>query len=175
LSVKYGHKFTSLFPDQPTLEATQREWANSLGNVSKANLRCGLDKCIDVYPSWPPSVGEFKKLCEIDPASIGLPSVEQAWAEISSMSIQVKYSHGVVLASRNDIRCDYYNWRLLNLAKAIPKFKPIFDEYVERAFNGEEFPMPLMIEDRTDKPVTKAEREKASDKWMEQLQAAVNK
>ena len=35
--------------------------------------------------------------------------------------------------------------------------------------------MPLMIEDRVNKPVTKAERKDAADKWMEQLQAAVNK
>lgn len=171
--MKYGHRFTSNIAPG-TLAAIQREWAESLGGIPAAGLRRAVDQCIDKFPSWPPTVGEFKKLCEVDFSEAGLPSLEKAWCEISSMNIKVTYSHGIVLAARNDERCDFYNWRLMPMDKSLVKFKPIYLDYVARAMAGEKFDLPLMLENKIGLPVTKAERLSAHSKWFNQLKGAIN-
>lgn len=177
LSVKYSHKFTSAFPDDPTLHAAQDEWAESLAGLEKQQLRQGLDKCIDIYPSWPPTVGEFKKLCEVDPVKLGLPSVESALREVTCSYVEFgesvkQYSHGVILATAKDPSLDTFSLRQMSLEKAMKTFKPVYSKYVQKALSGEEFLLPIMIEDKVNKTVTKEERLVLSDKWIGKLKDA---
>jgi hypothetical protein len=174
LAVKYAQKFTSVFgDDEDVLHATQHEWAESLGGIPKQQLRQGLDACIDQYPSWPPTVGEFKQLCKLSAKSLGVPTVEAAWLEVSSTAMTVNFSHGIVLAVSNDPRCITFEWRLLPFAKGLKLFDLIYSDYLARVAAGEVFILLPAIENKVGKPVTKSERLAASNKWMDQLKGAI--
>ena len=65
LAIKYAHKFTSVFPDEDIQLAAQNEWAEQLSKFSLDQIKKALDVCVDNFPEWPPTVGEFKALCNI--------------------------------------------------------------------------------------------------------------
>ena len=156
LSLKYGQKWTSILTDDPEIrDAFAREWAEELSGLSHELIKYGVSRCSMAYPDWPPTVGQFRNICKPDPASLGIPSTDAAWFEICSENIH--YSHGVVLAARNDPRCDIFNWRLLSREKGKALFALIYEEYINRALQGEEFKIPTMVEDKVGRPVTKTE------------------
>ena len=180
MALMYGHKFMSLYGDTDVKIEAEREWGRSLSGFNLDDIKRGLDKCVDEYPSWPPTIGEFKNLCKFNSDELGLPLVEIAWAEILDVSSRrefdappKQYSHGIILAVRNDIRCDIYNWRLLPADKGLKKFKPVYQDYVKRAQSGEVFELPVMIEDKKDRPVTKTECKEFAEKHLDELKEAV--
>jgi hypothetical protein len=69
--VKYSHKWTSQFPDLGEkesiefIEDTKQIWAGDLSGLSPMQIKQGLDTSIDVYPEWPPTIGQFKALCKV--------------------------------------------------------------------------------------------------------------
>ena len=63
MAVKYAHKWTSCFPDKVTLEAAKNEWSKQLGEYSTQHIAYAVDNVVDEYPEWPPTIGQFKKLC----------------------------------------------------------------------------------------------------------------
>jgi len=155
----------------------QREWGAALAGYSTGDISRGLDKCIPQYPSWPPTVGEFMKLCEIDPESLGLPTVEQAWLECSNTSADFGaqiYSHGIVLAVRKDPQCDIYRWRLLGHDQGIKKFKQVYQNYLARAMQGECFDLPKCIEDKRGRAVTKDEFNEIAARRLPELKRAIS-
>ena len=178
MALMYGHKFMSLYGDVDVKIEAEREWGRNLSDFSLDDIKRGLDKCVDEHPSWPPTIGEFKALCRLNPTELGLPTTTQAWSEIANgrrdfSTQQVEYSHGIILAVRNDIRCDVYNWRLLSAEKSLKLFTPIYNEYVKRAQAGEVFELPIMIENKKDRPVTREECKVYADKHMDELKEAL--
>lgn len=171
----YGHKWVSIYPDQDVLFEAEKAWGEALAGFTLDDIKRGIDKAIDQHPSWPPTVGEFKKLCQFDCSELGLPSLDQAWFEASSTDPRAKYSHGIVLAARNDGRCDAYTWRLLPTGKGMKLFEPIYTDYVNRFKAGEAFDLPIMIEDKVGRPVTKSERAVAHKQWFGELKGAIAK
>lgn len=167
----YGHKWVSIYPDSDVLIEAEREWGRALAGLSLDDIKRALDRCIDLHPAWPPTVGEFKQLCAPDYADIGVPSQDQAWAQICREDSA--YSHGVVLAARNDPRCDAYNWRLLPGDQGLKKFEPIYREYVRRVVDGEVFELPVMIENRVGKPATWAERKAHAANHLQSIRGAL--
>lgn len=178
LGLLYGHKWVSIYPDQDVLVEAEKAWGEALAGFSLDDIKRGIDKSVDVYPSWPPTVGEFKKLCQVDPSSIGLPSVETAFREVTSTTLPFGetskvYSHGLILAIINDDAIDTYNLSRMPSDKSMKIFKPIYNKYVSRAIAGEEFELPIMIENKVGRPVTKEERLEAHGKWFADLKGAI--
>ena len=176
----YGHKFTSIYSDGDIQFEGEREWGRSLAGYSMDDIKRGLDKCVDEHPSWPPTIGEFKQLCKPDAKEFGLPDSATAWNEILNARRVSEFgespwifSHGIILAVRNDPKCDVFNWRLLPVDQSNKKFNPIYDEYLKRAMNGEEFALPVMIENKKNRPVTKAEHKEFAEKHLAGLKAVV--
>ena len=169
LSNKYDHKWASLFPSDEVMEIRKLEWATSLAGILPGRLRVALDRCIHVYPEWPPTVGQFLELCKVNPEDAGLPSMYDAWMEICCED--KPFTHGVILAMVRDPKCNSYNWRLLPEERGLRLFKPIYDKYIERALDGEEFPLPTMIENKVDKPVTWEERQAHAAKHLADIKA----
>lgn len=167
----YDQKWTSRFTDEVGLRLAQEQWAKMLSEFSMDDIKRGLDRCIIEYPSWPPTIGEFRLLCQIDPTEAGLPSASDAWTQICVDG--QKYSHGIVLAARNDPRCDVFNWRLKSMEKGLKHFEPIYREYLNRAMSGEEFPLPVMIENKKDRPVTWGERQEHAKPFLNELHKAL--
>ena len=58
-AVRYGHKWTSAYPES-LLAAAVQEWAEGLGGLTGQQLRRGLDMWDE---DWPPSLSEFRKAC----------------------------------------------------------------------------------------------------------------
>ena len=161
MALMYGHKFMSLYGDIDVKVEAEREWGRNLSDFTLDDIKRGLDKCVDEYPSWPPTIGEFRQLCKINESDLGLPSAESAWAEISIDSgyheigeLPKQCTHGIILAARSDTRCDVYNWKLLPIDKGLKLFKPIYREYVKAVIAGEVFELPVMLENKKDRPVT---------------------
>lgn len=63
LQVRYGHKWTSSMPTEELILIGVKEWSMHLSGVTGDQIRHGLENLNCV---WPPSVAEFKKLCEGD-------------------------------------------------------------------------------------------------------------
>ncbi len=79
MGAKYGHKWTSLITDDGTMELMKRCWSEDLRNIPGDAIGEALVKCTREFPEWPPTVGQFKQLCEIgrDPAMMpALPAPE---------------------------------------------------------------------------------------------------
>jgi hypothetical protein len=168
---KYGFLWTSLYSDDLIAKLAKQEWSKELGSLSYSAIKFGLDKCLTEFPKYPPTAGQFKQLCEPNLTELGLPTVEDAWAQICKEG--ARYSHGVILAARNDAQCDVFNWKLLPLQKGLQLFKPIYSRYIERLLDGEQFDLPAMIENKLDKPATWAERKQFAEDHLSALKALV--
>lgn len=62
LSGLYGHKFTSAYGEDP--QGIQGLlWQANIGDLSEAQLRHGLGRCMTRGDDWPPVAAEFRALC----------------------------------------------------------------------------------------------------------------
>lgn len=60
----YGHRFQSLFPDEQSLEIWRDTWAQGLADLSSQQLGHGLACALKDSMLWPPSLPEFRAMCE---------------------------------------------------------------------------------------------------------------
>lgn len=66
LAVKYGHKWSSYIGDEIEVqEEIEREWAVQLGKYNLMQIKKALDTVLDEFPDWPPTIGEFKAMCNV--------------------------------------------------------------------------------------------------------------
>ena len=65
MMIKYSHKWASQFPDEAFTDEAKKIWAQDLSGLTNDQIKLGLDTMIDEYPSWPPTVGEFKAICKV--------------------------------------------------------------------------------------------------------------
>jgi len=57
------------------------EWADAIADLSDQEIQAGLRKMRDEFPSWPPAVGEFRKLCRADEPEYQQPPIFKALPE----------------------------------------------------------------------------------------------
>ena len=171
----YGRAWTSQFTDDLSLQLAKEQWAKHLGEFDMGQIKYALDRVVDHHPKWPPTIGEFKLLCRPDPKEHGLPSASDAWLEICRADATTggKYSHGIVLAARNDPRCDAYQWRLFPFDAGLKKFEDIYSQYVSRAMAGEVFDLPDMLEHKPAKPMSREERVSTASRYLQGLKSAL--
>jgi len=85
MMIKYSHKWASQFPDEAFTIEAKKIWAMDLSGLSNNQIKQGLDTMIDRYPSWPPTLGEFKALCKVGAES--MKSDQLALADRSNEAI----------------------------------------------------------------------------------------
>jgi len=78
MMIKYSHKWASQFPDESFTDESKKVWGRDLTGLTNDQIKLGLDTMIDEYPSWPPTVGEFKALCKVGEESRKLDQLELA-------------------------------------------------------------------------------------------------
>src|ERR1017187_6621347 len=66
MSAIYMTKFTSSFPDTETVDDWCNVWAEHMADLTGEQLRYGLDR-VAKECEWPPSLVEFRQLCEAAP------------------------------------------------------------------------------------------------------------
>ena len=176
----YGHKWVSIYPDSDVLIEAETEWGRALAGISLDDIKRGLDRCVDEYPSWPPTIGEFKQLCLPDPGELGLPNIGTVLKEICSSRLREfgappkPYSHGLILAIIQDDRCDARIWGQLPAVQAEKKLEPIYREYIKRATAGEKFELPEALEHKPQKPISREERVSTASRYLGGLKDALN-
>lgn len=74
----YGHKWTSSHGEEID---PKNVWAAALRDLSESQIRAGLNSLAKSHFEWPPSVVEFRILCEKSTATYGdYPTREEAYA-----------------------------------------------------------------------------------------------
>ncbi|MDC8854958.1 replication protein P [Shewanella algae] len=133
------------FTSKADIDAAKRVWARGLveaGIHSEQQLQWGLRKARrSESPFWP-SVGQFIKWCQPDPASYGLPNSRQAYLEacrnahrLSEMPNE-EWSHAAVyVALKNTGTFDIRNRKE---AETWPIFERNYEIAVRRALAGED-------------------------------------
>lgn len=103
LGLKYGHRWISLFPDDEIQNEAQKMWSRELANISFERIGKAVDKLSFEYPSWPPTVGEFKQLCIVGMESEKLSLENKPRSEIDfekQIALLEKYLPDLKLALR---------------------------------------------------------------------------
>ncbi len=112
LMVKYTHKWASAFPDEAFIDEAKKVWGADLKGLDNMQIKQGLDTVIDHYPSWPPTVGEFKELCKVGEESrrleqLSLPDKsKQAITSDERKQIIDKHSKNLHLALKGEYTGD---------------------------------------------------------------------
>lgn len=73
------------FPTDEALSASKREYAKALieaGITGIEQIKVGMQVARQQSEPWFPSPGQFIKWCELTPEAMGLPSVDQALADV---------------------------------------------------------------------------------------------
>lgn len=64
----YGHKWTSTYGESAVtgveLTDTAKTWASALRDVTGQQIADGLRACLEREDTWPPTLPEFKQLCD---------------------------------------------------------------------------------------------------------------
>ncbi|WP_228730341.1 replication protein P [Shewanella yunxiaonensis] len=131
------------FPSKSDVDAAKRTWTKGLleaGISSEQQLQWGLRKARrSESPFWP-SVGQFIKWCQPDPAEFGLPTPEAAFREASRnshpASVDCKWTHpAVYVAAREAGKFELAN---LPCDKTWPLFQRAYSITVRRVLEGED-------------------------------------
>ncbi|KWW44222.1 replication protein P [Vibrio cholerae] len=133
------------FPSKSDVDAAKRTWTKGLleaGIITEQQLQCGLRKARQAESPFWPSLGQFVKWCQPDPADYGLPSVRQAYMEacrnshrLSEMTNE-EWSHAAVyVALKNTGTFDIRNRKE---AETWPIFERNYEIAVRRALAGED-------------------------------------
>lgn len=86
--VIYGDKFSKPYHDDDFKSLWYSEWSSGLDGIDVSLIKGCLENCKSTL-EWPPSIAEFRKICE---QSSGLPSYQDAL----SLAIRQEFSHPVV-------------------------------------------------------------------------------
>lgn len=168
----YGHRFQSIYPDAKSMALAKREWAQALGTVQPERIAAALDKLVADGGAWPPSLPEFIALCKPSPAELGVPEPNAALAIVCAANIRRldvqqtladRWKHPVIFHAARDERLDIYNLRQQPTEKALKAWAPIYEQYLQRLADGEQFAWPEepALEDNTRKAVTPLEKAEA--------------
>lgn len=113
-------------------------WAMGLSGLTRDDLIRGVGKCVKAGMDWPPSLPEFRQLCEPDERDLGLPTMEQAYnaAARRDWSIHPAVYHAAKIVGV---------WDLEQKPEYItrPQFAKAWATVVERVRNGEQLPGPI--------------------------------
>lgn len=107
--IKYTNKWASQFPDEEFIDEAKKVWAMDLSMLSADQLKIGLDTAIDKYPTWPPTVGEFKALCKVGEESRKLDQLaladrsNEAITKEDRVAMMGKYASQLTKACRGDL------------------------------------------------------------------------
>ena len=70
MAASYGNKVSAMWGDCPQADIIDA-WRTGLQGFSGDQIGAGLQRMLDAYPEWPPTLGQFRALCKA-------PSVPQA-------------------------------------------------------------------------------------------------
>ena len=171
----YGHRWTSQFGDatdaEGRLTGTARCWADGLGDLSPAALKRGLHRCVhERADPWPPTLPEFRQLCQPAPEELGLPTVEEAYQVACLQKPDWPGVHPIVWHARQAVGV----FELISepSSRTRPRFEAAYQALARRALAGERFAFPADLNapalPNQSQPLTEEERAEAQ-RWALEL------
>jgi len=122
----YSHKWTSAqgLNDDGT-------WEIFLKDLQPSQFEIGMTRCFDKFPSWPPTLGEFKNLCVLNSEDLNLPSFEKVCKAVFTKD----WFHPII----NEIYSEIGYWDLNNATEKDlrRRIKNIYDDLIFHIGNGD--------------------------------------
>ena len=144
----YSHRWTSSYGEaidaDGRLTDTGQCWADGLHDLSLADLKRGLHRCVhERADPWPPTLPEFRYLCQPTPEELGLPTVEEAYRVACLQQPDWLGVHPLVWHARLAVGV----FELLSepASRTRPRFEAVYQALVRRALVGERFTFPAAL------------------------------
>lgn len=113
-------------------------WGKGLAGLTSEDIGRGVRKVIELGMDWPPSMPEFRKLCEPDEADLGLPTMDQAYRAAARRDWKL---HPAVFHAAKIVG----QWELEQKPEYItrPLFAKAWETVVKRIRAGEQLEGPI--------------------------------
>lgn len=129
----FGHRWASAYG-----ASDSGTWAKGLAGLDSEDVGRGVRRVIEAGMDWPPSLPEFRKLCEPDEADLGLPTMNQAYraAARRDWSLHLAVYHAAKIVGI---------WELEQKPEYItrPQFEKAWGSIVKRIRAGEKLDGPI--------------------------------
>lgn len=113
-------------------------WGKGLAGLTAEDIGRGVRRVIELGMDWPPSLPEFRKLCEPDENDLGLPTMELAYraASCRDWSLHPAVYHAAKIVGQ---------WELEQKPEHItrPLFAKAWETVVKRIRSGEQLEGPI--------------------------------
>ena len=135
---RYGYRWDRQFGQigGPAFEV----WRLDLQGLSPSQIKLGFHKCRSRANGWPPGSLEFRALCQVTPAELGLPDETAAFRAACQQRPDWAGLHPIIWHARQDIGA----WELTHepVERLWPRFQAVYQRLVQRALAGETFAYP---------------------------------
>lgn len=149
MSSVYGYRWKSAYG--PKDDGT---WLHALQGLTPEQLSRGVKRAIKKFQTWPPTLPEFRALCE-SAEDLGIPSVSDAYrlAMLEIAKFQPQWSNAVVYA----MACEFGVRRLSEIpqAQAWSEWQEVYARISQRVVSGEKFELPKGQQQAHSKPPSK--------------------
>ena len=141
MTVLYGYKWSSnlgmAVDDDGYLTVAAKIWAEELAGISTEQLLHGFSRLKISFPSWPPTVFEFSRLCKGGNAS-EIPTLDQMASILGTVSARTgsvehryKYSMALEIAKKVDM----YNIRMMSTEQIKSVIRPIYERLLNSGWD----------------------------------------
>lgn len=134
--------FDKQYHDPKRLNAEKTQWIRAfmdVGFTTLQHIQLGVRKCRLESPINTPTIGQFVKWCTPTPKELGIPALEEAYAEACKNSLpydtEKKWSHPAVYHAYT--MCDAYELMTLPKKNTFPIFERNYDITVKMLMQGE--------------------------------------
>lgn len=130
------------WPDDDTLQAAKRSWVKAFmseGIDRIGQVRHGIEQCRTLATAFAPSVGQFMAMSRPAPERLGLPPVEQAYAQAIANAHPGKarvasWSHQAVYHAA--VQCGFHALLTLSGEASLQLFERNYQITVRRLIDG---------------------------------------
>lgn len=161
----YGHRWLASYGDRDA----DGTWMAGLRDLSTAAIAVGLEKCVRRPDPWPPTLPEFRTLCEPTPEDFGLPSTHEAYQRAAHGN----WSHPLIWHCAQAV--GPHQLRTWAEDRIYPRWRKTWPRFVERLLAGERFEFPSSLDASRQLERTKWKRTEEGAQRMAELRKATEK
>lgn len=143
----YGHRWTSAYGDCEG--SAFRTWQDGLADVAPAYVAHALRQCVQRGDEWPPTLPEFRALCQPSPQDLGLPDLNRAYrdavscaAALANGGATAQFPAIVQIAVREIGSAEF---RAMTPTKSLEAFARAYEILVRKVMAGEELTAPKAL------------------------------
>ncbi len=128
----YGHRWTSAYGNED-----DGTWLQGLAGVTPDQIAAGLSRCLERGDGWPPTLPEFRALCQ--EGAHNLPPVDRAYREAcehSTRPAEHDWSHPAVFVAGQD--AGWWSLRRDPSRTTWPVFRRSYEDACNRVKAGED-------------------------------------